>query len=506
MIDEEVSSTTFSEAPSTTALKARKDGQRARGRSGFDLNSRASRVTTTSLQWAQLVLCYGFTLYALGFFLGTGRFRTIYEGDRVAQIGAVVHIVPAALWFLLAPLQFLDILRQRYPKVHRVVGRVAVGLSLALVLGGYVVAFTPRPEGGLGSPVYIVSVGSLYIFFIARGLLHIRSGKVQLHALYMSRAQMLALAIIFMRPITAVVAVVKQDDPSESRENFAVVLGLTFFFTTLLVSLAFEAGRGLYHSLGRASRRIVRVANAANLLPASDYHRRYTSCKVVEVVPQTDSVALIRLRLPDSAVKLYTPIGAHCQLRAAAPGGKKLSRPCTPLELPETPPGCVDFVVKRAGKVSGILHSLSAGAVVDILGPISTPFYLARNAYRRLICIGGGTGITPIYNVMKSIASDEGDRTDLTLISVNRSADDEVMGSAFGAVSEHASALSKSMRMYFLTGNWRSEWSEIIGEGNDETGIVLCGPPGMMHFMMRVLRREMRLSRSQIYAIGMDDR
>lgn len=76
-----------------------------------------------------------------------------------------------------------------------------------------------------------------------------------------------------------------------------------------------------------------------------------------------------------------------------------------------------------------ILESLEVGDTVDVKGPIGHFHYDRPGHYKnhklesevkRINMIAGGTGLTPMYQVMKAILSDPADLTELRLLYANQ--------------------------------------------------------------------------------------
>ena len=87
--------------------------------------------------------------------------------------------------------------------------------------------------------------------------------------------------------------------------------------------------------------------------------------------------------------------------------------------------GHVDFVIKRyeGGPMSSHMHTLTPGQTLDIKGPI--PKYpITENKHDHIAMIAGGTGITPMWQVMRAIFKNPNDKTKVTLVFGNVTEDD----------------------------------------------------------------------------------
>jgi len=71
------------------------------------------------------------------------------------------------------------------------------------------------------------------------------------------------------------------------------------------------------------------------------------------------------------------------------------------------------------GKVSGSLHNAKAGDVFQVKGP-ARQFKYATGQFKKMAFVIGGTGITPSYQLIKSVVEDSADDTPITLIFANK--------------------------------------------------------------------------------------
>ena len=115
------------------------------------------------------------------------------------------HGLSGACALLLGPMQFIDRLRQRFTKLHRVVGRIYVaGAFIAAPLGVYIQYFGEQ----MGAPrsftiaavvdaILLMSTTAIAFFFILKG-------KVRQHRQWMTRSYSVALVFLEVRVISGV--------------------------------------------------------------------------------------------------------------------------------------------------------------------------------------------------------------------------------------------------------------------------------------------------------------
>ena len=101
----------------------------------------------------------------------------------------LAHGLAGACALLLVPLQFSDRLRQRYLKLHRVVGRIYVaGAFIAGPLGIYVKFFQERMGSPRSFTMAVATHGVLWMMTTGIAFALILKGKVQQHRQWMTRS------------------------------------------------------------------------------------------------------------------------------------------------------------------------------------------------------------------------------------------------------------------------------------------------------------------------------
>ena len=115
------------------------------------------------------------------------------------------HGLAGACALLLAPMQFSDRLRSRFPLFHRVVGRIYVGgVLIAAPMGFYIQHFEER----MGAPsTFSFAAATQAISWIVTTLIalaFILQGKVEPHRRWMTRSFAVALVFLEVRVVSGV--------------------------------------------------------------------------------------------------------------------------------------------------------------------------------------------------------------------------------------------------------------------------------------------------------------
>jgi cytochrome-b5 reductase len=179
--------------------------------------------------------------------------------------------------------------------------------------------------------------------------------------------------------------------------------------------------------------------------------------------------------------------------RAMVPGeSKPVIRPYTPTS-PADAVGYLELVVKsyEAGKMSKHICNLQVGDTLDMKGPIPKLPYKA-NMVKRIGMVCGGTGITPMLQVIDAVVADPADSTEVHLIYANMTEDDIILKSKIDKiVKDH-----KNIKVTYVVDKvnkpgWfgnpytvgrvsRALLDKTMPAASDECLMLVCGPPGMM--------------------------
>lgn len=223
-------------------------------------------------------------------------------------------------------------------------------------------------------------------------------------------------------------------------------------------------------------------------------------------------VFLFRFALQSPNHKLGLPIGQHISFKFNDENGKLVQRSYTPTSS-DCDLGHVDFVIKvyfkavhprfpNGGKMSQHLNSLAIGDKMSLKGPKGNITYLGRGMFnikkggeccsppqvKKLGFIAGGTGITPILQVMRAILRDPHDTTEMYLIFANQTEEDIFLRKELEQIPENR------LHLWYTLDRPPSNWNYDTGFINAEmcrshlpppgkhTHILCCGPTPMIKF------------------------
>lgn len=220
--------------------------------------------------------------------------------------------------------------------------------------------------------------------------------------------------------------------------------------------------------------------------------------KLVSKQKLTHNSFELKFALPDPNQEAGLPVASCLLVKApiGSPGEdgkpKPVLRPYTPTSPPDAK-GYLDLVVKAyaEGKMSKHLGELKVGEAVDFKGPL-LKFPYKRNDLREIGMVAGGTGITPMLQVVEWILRDPSDATKVSLVFANVSEGDILLK---GRIDQLAAKHPDRFKVHYVVD--KPSWGGVFWKGS--TGYVtadllskhmpaaapgnmvfVCGPPGMM--------------------------
>jgi len=218
------------------------------------------------------------------------------------------------------------------------------------------------------------------------------------------------------------------------------------------------------------------------------------------------------LQTPEHVLGL--PVGKHMYLSAHI-DGKLVIRPYTPVTSDDEL-GYFDLVIKvyfknvhpkfpEGGKMSRHLESMEIGDTIDVRGPSGHYTYKGQGVFeveenrkekkimrcKKIGMIAGGTGITPMLQVVNDILKHPEDKTEVSLLFANQTEEDILLREEIeGMVEENPGRL----HVWYTLDRAQENWSYSSGFVNEEmmkehlpksdehSVILMCGPPPMIKF------------------------
>ncbi|WFD31052.1 cytochrome-b5 reductase [Malassezia sp. CBS 17886] len=169
--------------------------------------------------------------------------------------------------------------------------------------------------------------------------------------------------------------------------------------------------------------------------------------------------------------------------------GNPIIRPYTPV-TPAHEKNHIDFLIKHYpnGKMTNYLTSLKPGDKVMIKGPIQKHEY-SPNQFEEIGLIAGGSGVTPMFQLINEIALNPVDKTKVTFLYANKTPDDILLREKFEELKKDA-----RFNVVHAVDDAKGAWDGIKGfidkdviqkfipspERGDKVKVFVCGPPRQM--------------------------
>jgi len=230
----------------------------------------------------------------------------------------------------------------------------------------------------------------------------------------------------------------------------------------------------------------------------------------------THDTRLMRFALPSEQHILGLPIGQHIYLSTRI-NGELVVRPYTPTSSDDDK-GYFDLVLKiyksnvhpkfpNGGKLTQFLDNMKPGETIDVRGPSGRLIYKESGKFeiradkktppkvkkvKQIGMIAGGSGITPMFQLVKNICKNPDDNTKMHLIFANQSESDILLREE---LEEFQKNYPEKLELWFtIDKSVQPDWKYDVGFVNedmlakhmpkpsDETLVLMCGPPPMINF------------------------
>jgi len=218
----------------------------------------------------------------------------------------------------------------------------------------------------------------------------------------------------------------------------------------------------------------------------------FRSFPLLEVRTVNHDTKVLRCKLPSDNHVLGMSVSSLVMVGGEkGEDGKVPSRPYTPITTNEQK-GYFELMVKGypTGIVSKYLCSLKPGDSVEVKGPFPKLPYSA-NMKKRIGMIAGGSGITPMIQVIKEILNNPGDKTQIALVFANQTPADILLRSELDDMAEKSKG---QLTITYIVDDNNVADPQIRHVGrvsgdlvystmpppSSDTFVYVCGPPPML--------------------------
>lgn len=234
--------------------------------------------------------------------------------------------------------------------------------------------------------------------------------------------------------------------------------------------------------------------------------------KLVSKTNVSHDTRILRFALQSPEHVLGLPIGQHMYLKAMVDGAE-VQRAYTPISSDDEV-GYFELLIKvyfknvhpkfpEGGKLTQYLENMKVGDEILVKGPsgrfeyvghskFSTKKPRAEPVYRKVKAFGmiaGGSGITPMYQIIKAVLKNPADPTLIYLLFANQTEADILLRGELDAIAK-----DPRVKVWYTVDRPEEGWSYSSGFINEEmlknhmppadgeSVILMCGPPPMINF------------------------
>ncbi|XP_006870355.1 PREDICTED: NADH-cytochrome b5 reductase 2-like [Chrysochloris asiatica] len=239
-----------------------------------------------------------------------------------------------------------------------------------------------------------------------------------------------------------------------------------------------------------------------------------------------------RFGLPSTAHVLGIPVGNHVHFLAKIDDDLVI-RAYTPVSSDDDQ-GFVDFIIKiyfknvhpkypEGGKMTQYLENMKIGDTMLFRGPTGCLVYHGlgnfavrpdlksepeKKRVRHLGMIAGGTGITPMLQLIRNITKNPRDKTEMALIFANQTEEDIL---ARVELEEITKTHSDQFKLWYTLDRPPSGWrydsglitanmvKEYLPPPGEATLILVCGPPLMIQLVVHPNLEKLGYSKDMIF-------
>ena len=247
-------------------------------------------------------------------------------------------------------------------------------------------------------------------------------------------------------------------------------------------------GYAAYEAFGNDKRKHMVSAESSAALTNPEQWVDFRLAKITEVNHNTKKFEFT-FDSPDQVLGVKTN-GAILTKYQGPQDEKATIRPYTPVSDTDQQ-GSFELLIKKYpnGPMSSHFHSMNVNQTLSVRGPI--PKYAWEpNKHEHVGLIAGGTGIAPMYQLIKTILKDPSDKTKITLIYGSVSEDDILLKHE---LEEFENSNPNQFKAFYVIDKPIKSWVGPSGYINKElvtkvmpqaTGgknfkLFICGPPGM---------------------------
>lgn len=218
---------------------------------------------------------------------------------------------------------------------------------------------------------------------------------------------------------------------------------------------------------------------------------RWTALELEDQTLISKNTALYRFKLKTHIETLNIPAGHHIAVKVPI-DGEDVIRYYNPISS-KLEGGYLDLLIKSYsnGIVSKYFASLVPGSIVEFKGPVGK-FNYVSNSYKTLSIIAGGSGITPVLQILNEVITVPEDFTKVHLIYANDTENDILLKEELDEMAEIYPNFKVHYVVRYPKQDWEGETGVITKDQmnrylppySDDNRLIICGPEPMERLVL----------------------
>lgn len=237
----------------------------------------------------------------------------------------------------------------------------------------------------------------------------------------------------------------------------------------------------------------ISFSTASDDVNKTSFHRdEWRDFPVIGITQHNHNTKIFRIHLPSADHEMGMDVASCIVVKGVGRDGKTYVRPFTPITTNNVR-GHFDILVKNypLGNVSSYLHGIHVGEKISVKGPY-LKFAYTPNMKQHVAMIAGGSGITPMLQVMREITNNPADTTQVHLIFCNKSVEDILMRNELERISRQHKNIHIHHVVDIAPTGPNSSFDgtaghidkdlikRLIPAAGSNILVCVCGPPGFM--------------------------
>ena len=242
------------------------------------------------------------------------------------------------------------------------------------------------------------------------------------------------------------------------------------------------------------------ITHEADMMQPLDYNRRSRlkhvdqvfRSEITNIIRLTDMEKLFQVRILDDAERerfFFRP-GQFVMVDVPGYGEIPIS-----ISSSSSNKGYIELCIRKAGRVTSILHKAKRGSVIGLRGPFGTHFPVEKMRGNNILLIAGGLGLAPLRAPIFNVIENRSSFNEVHILYGTRQPDMLLFSYQYEEWNRIA-----DIDLKIIVEQGDSTWTGKVGLITDlledihiiptETYAIICGPPVMFKFVCDHLQKE----------------